>query len=323
LPRLGERGAGVQVHILFFYKCINLSYLQPRSLELHHILGTISDVLGTGKPTPHFRVHDPLDNQKPPKIAPLSPFVEPQIHTPYVCNQSYLFFRYQQINKQTNGILLGQNHHERILRSHLEKMGTVVEFGSELTEFEQSEDHVTVKIVHHLHGEESMEETQVPWLVGTDGAHSIVRKTLGLSFLGETREDNEMVIGDIKVKAGLDDRKVWGCYLNDLTFELTLFYVVLGEMGFIRRVRRKLLCYVFYSYMSLNRVILLRPSGQDEDVFNLLMAGPGVDRDKVLTSREELVKTFYSITKRTDILFGDLVCISKYRSAGFVIPYMS
>ena len=69
----------------------------------------------------------------------------------------------------------------------------------------------------------------------------------------------------------------------------------------------------------MNRVILLRPSGQDEDVFNLLMAGPGVDRNKVLTSREELVKTFYSITKRTDILFGDLVCISKYRLAGFVI----
>ena len=100
--------------------------------------------------------------------------------------------------------MLGQQHHEKILRSHLENMGTVVEFGSELKGFEQFEDHVTVQIVRRSHGEESLEEIQVPWLVGTDGARSIVRKTLALSFLGETREDDELVVGDIKVKAGLD-----------------------------------------------------------------------------------------------------------------------
>ena len=105
--------------------------------------------------------------------------------------------------------MLGQQHHERILRSHLEKLGTVVEFGSELKGFQQFEDHVTVQIVHRSKGEESLEETQAPWLVGTDGAHSIVRKTLALSFLGETREEDGMIIGDIKVKAGLD-RKVRG-----------------------------------------------------------------------------------------------------------------
>ena len=110
--------------------------------------------------------------------------------------------------QQTNTILLGQQHHEKILRSHLEKLGTVVEFGSELKGFKQFEDHVTVQIVRRSHGEESLEETQVPWVVGTDGAHSIVRKTLALSFLGETREADEMVVGDIKVKAGLDDREV-------------------------------------------------------------------------------------------------------------------
>ena len=104
--------------------------------------------------------------------------------------------------------MLGQQHHEKILRSHLEKLGTVVEFGSELKRFEQFEDHVTVQIVRRSHGEESLEETQVPWLVGTDGAHSIVRKTLALPFLGETRQADEMIVGDIKVKAGLDDHEV-------------------------------------------------------------------------------------------------------------------
>ena len=62
-----------------------------------------------------------------------------------------------------------------------------------------------------------------------------------------------------------------------------------------------------------NRV-MLRPSGQDEDVFTFTMGGPNIDCDKILTSREELVRCFHSITKRTDIVFGDIVWISKYRS---------
>lgn len=37
------------------------------------------------------------------------------------------------------------------------------------------------------------------WLVGTDGAHSVVRKTLGLDFMGETIEDIETVIGDFRI----------------------------------------------------------------------------------------------------------------------------
>ena len=61
----------------------------------------------------------------------------------------------------------------------------------------------------------------------------------------------------------------------------------------------------------MNRVIL-RPLGQDEDVFNFIMAGFDVYCNKVSTSREELVKFFYSITKRTDIIFGELVWISTW-----------
>jgi hypothetical protein len=59
--------------------------------------------------------------------------------------------------------------------------------------------------------------------------------------------------------------------------------------------------------------VRMRP-GQDEGVFNFLLAGPDVDCDKVSTDREEFVKAFYSISGRTDVLFGDLVWMSKYRS---------
>ena len=62
----------------------------------------------------------------------------------------------------------------------------------------------------------------------------------------------------------------------------------------------------------MNRV-LLRPSGQDEDVYNFIMGGPNIDYDKISTSSEEFAKLFYSLTKRTDILFGDIIWMSKYR----------
>jgi hypothetical protein len=155
-------------------------------------------------------------------------------------------------------------------------MGTVVEFGSELRGFQQFEDYVTVQIVRRFNGEESVEETQVPWLVGTDGAHSIVRKTLGLSFLGETREENELVIGDLQVTAGLE-HKYWE------------------------------------RWVSSSNLVMMRPSGQDKDVFIIFIGGPDVDCNKVSTNREELIKSFYSITKRTDVLFGDFNWVSKYR----------
>ena len=76
---------------------------------------------------------------------------------------------------------------------------------------------------------------------------------------------------------------------------------------------KNVLCCILHSYLTMNRAIL-RPSAQDEDVFQFILGGPDVDLDKTSASREEFIKAFYSFTKRTDILFGDLVWISQYRS---------
>lgn len=76
--------------------------------------------------------------------------------------------------------------------------------------FEQFENHVSVDLVAQdpKLGTEILETVNVPFLVGTDGAHSVTRKTLGLTFLGDTRHDVDMVVGDIEIKSGLDP-KVW------------------------------------------------------------------------------------------------------------------
>ena len=69
--------------------------------------------------------------------------------------------------------------------------------------------------------------------------------------------------------------------------------------------------YIFL-ILIMNRVSL-RPSGQDEDVYNFILAGPNIDFHKISTSSEEFANVFYSLTKRTDIVFGDIIWVSKYR----------
>jgi len=96
--------------------------------------------------------------------------------------------------------MLGQHRHEKILRSHLEAMGISVECGSELRTFKEEGDHILADVVRHLDGQEVIEQIKTPYLIGMDGAHSVVRKTLGLEFLGETHEGDNFVIGDIRVK---------------------------------------------------------------------------------------------------------------------------
>ena len=69
----------------------------------------------------------------------------------------------------------------------------------------------------------------------------------------------------------------------------------------------------YFTHLSVDR-ITLRPSAQDKDIFQFALAGPGVNGIEPSATGEDLVKTFYSITGRTDIVFGDFVWLSKFRS---------
>lgn len=55
------------------------------------------------------------------------------------------------------------------------------------------------------------------------------------------------------------------------------------------------------------------PNDDDEDRFSFFVAGSELDHAKVASSREELLKSFYETTTRTDVEFGDLIWISNYR----------
>nr|AGK29863.1 FAD-binding protein [Volvariella volvacea] len=135
---VGERGAGIM----------------PRSLEVHEFLGTRKDFAPLWMHVPQTRMYD-VDGATPIKTFSMSPYQEPTPDRPY-----------------TNPVLLGQNHQEAVLRSHLEKYSCYVEYASELRSFEQDDAGVTAHIAKYVDGQEVLEAARFAYLVGTDGAHS-------------------------------------------------------------------------------------------------------------------------------------------------------
>ncbi|KAI6008119.1 hypothetical protein F5J12DRAFT_936607 [Pisolithus orientalis] len=91
---------------------------------------------------------------------------------------------------------MGQHALEAILREHLAKL---------------DEKCVRVKVAKHRgdDGEEVEEDIEVAYLIGADGAKSVTRKQLGLTFLGTTREDDFLVGGDIRLEVKGLDRDHW------------------------------------------------------------------------------------------------------------------
>jgi 2-polyprenyl-6-methoxyphenol hydroxylase-like FAD-dependent oxidoreductase len=96
-------------------------------------------------------------------------------------------------------LLIPQSESERLLEAHLESLGGKVEREAELTGFSDLGDSVSCSIGH---ADGRVENVEARWLIGCDGAHSLVRKTLGLTFEGDTLPTH-FVLADVHV-AGLD-----------------------------------------------------------------------------------------------------------------------
>ncbi|MGW7609001.1 FAD-dependent monooxygenase [Streptomyces sp. NPDC054766] len=90
---------------------------------------------------------------------------------------------------------LPQYETERVLDGFLTRFGTGIERGTELVSFTQDDDGVTVALRSASGAEE---ELRARYLVGCDGAHSTVRKQLGLTFEGSAFPE-EYMLGDVEV----------------------------------------------------------------------------------------------------------------------------
>ena len=92
-------------------------------------------------------------------------------------------------------LLLPQSETERLLEDHCGSLGVRVERGVELLEFEALDSGVVATIGHAGGGSEVAEAA---WLVGCDGAHSVVRRRLAVAFAGETLA-SDWVLADLRL----------------------------------------------------------------------------------------------------------------------------
>ncbi len=91
-------------------------------------------------------------------------------------------------------IAIPQYATEAILRDELAMHGVQVQRGVQVTGFEQDADGVTATLA----GDAGEQTVRAAYLVGADGAHSAVRKGLGLTFEGAAFEEQYM-LGDVEV----------------------------------------------------------------------------------------------------------------------------
>ncbi|KAL0953959.1 hypothetical protein HGRIS_005120 [Hohenbuehelia grisea] len=227
------------------------SGLVPRSLEVHHFLGTYEDIIQAGISTSTmlkrlYAVGSAHENHAVPFGS-----LDDSDATPIV-----------------DAVFIGQDTQTKLLRTRLAEHGVNVEVGTELRFFEQHAEQVNVRLVKTVNGEDRTEDTRFLYVVGADGARSAVRKELGLTFLGETRAKDDMVVGDIYLEKGVMDTKalhIWG-----------------GGGA---------------------EMLMLRPTEHDQK-YSFGLAGPLLDRDAIESDREELVKALTRITGRSDVNFS-------------------
>lgn len=90
-------------------------------------------------------------------------------------------------------LMIPQSDTERLMEQHLNSVGVTLERNLEMVRFSTSDDGVKSTLRHADGREESMESS---WLVGCDGAHSTVRRQLGMEFLGNTLS-SDWILADL------------------------------------------------------------------------------------------------------------------------------
>ncbi|KAI5890762.1 uncharacterized protein SCHCODRAFT_02632818 [Schizophyllum commune H4-8] len=249
-PRVGQKGPAIQ----------------PRTLELYKLLGVLDDILERARfaqPIVHYKLPGGTEVAREFNMFP---WTDPTPDCPY-----------------PNPLMLGQDRHEEILRAHLQRYGIEVEWATELVDFTQDGSKVHVRIskgdITGISKGGITEELDVSYLVGADGGHSKVRKTLGLNFAGETRELDKMLAGDIVVKPPGLARDKWHAWGDPQT-----------------------------------KVLGLRPcESPDDDKLAILVTGKDVDYGKTTWSSEDFAKLFHEITGRTDVQFGETIGLTVWR----------
>jgi 2-polyprenyl-6-methoxyphenol hydroxylase-like FAD-dependent oxidoreductase len=156
--------------------------VQARTLELLEMRGLSEELLRSGHPTAGVSVYGGGGRL-------------------FRLDFSHIDSRYNYL------LFVSQTETERVLREAFEKHGVAIERGVELVGFAQDELAQSPSPVSFVlrHADGRLEEARAPWLIDAEGAHSVVRTTLDLSFKGRTFE-RTYALGDVRVEGDFSER---------------------------------------------------------------------------------------------------------------------
>ncbi|MGW6754630.1 FAD-dependent monooxygenase [Streptomyces sp. NPDC055006] len=142
----------------------------PRTLEVWDAMGLVRRALDEA--VPHLGQLVYIDGKPRPRVELTLP---PEIPYPFAT--------------------LPQYETERLLTEHLAGFGTEVERSTELRSLDMRPHDVEAVLAH---ADGRIERLHARYVVGCDGAHSLVRKAAGLTFEGDALPEQYM-IGDVEV----------------------------------------------------------------------------------------------------------------------------
>jgi 2-polyprenyl-6-methoxyphenol hydroxylase-like FAD-dependent oxidoreductase len=100
----------------------------------------------------------------------------------------------------SNSLMISQAETESVLEEAIERLGIVVEQGVRAESVAQDSDSVTCLLkIEGEGGEEREEEVRCKYVIGCDGAHSIVRKSTGMKFEGGVYPQ-DFILADVHMK---------------------------------------------------------------------------------------------------------------------------
>ena len=120
-------------------------------------------------------------------------------------------------------LILEQNKTEKLLVDWLYEKGGSIHWGTEVLRFEENNDAV---VVYYKDRNEEEHTIEGEYLVGCDGAGSLVRHQLGFKFGGDTQE-RMFYVADVKLESPITDRK--DAYFVMINKGFLLFFPLLEE----------------------------------------------------------------------------------------------
>ena len=149
--------------------------IQPGTLEVFNNMGVVDRFLAAGQRASAPSIYDGSENGKGLVLVTFQ----------HIKDSPYTFL-----------LILPQSMTESLLLKRLAELGGVVERSHELLAIQQDGDAIiaSVKVTGADAGGE--EQIRARWLIGCDGAHSVVRRIEKIPFEGRTAPD-EFLLGDV------------------------------------------------------------------------------------------------------------------------------